>query len=125
MSRKEVTSRFRGTDIFSRRIVITVSRSGLLAVIVSTTIIGLRFPYGIINIISVVCTIIALMTTIEARHQLRNLRYEIREKEVAQLEHWTVPEGLPDLRASVEAAFEDIDDATAVELRLSERPHTS
>jgi len=99
MVRKQVTSRFRGTDIFSRRIVITISRTGLLlivfAVAVAVSASAVKFMTSVITIISVICAGVSIITTVEARHQLRNLRFEVRDKIVAYLDEWVHPDDIP------------------------------
>lgn len=125
MAKKTVTSRFKGTDIFQRRIVITVTRSGVLLIvfglITGGAASGSHMAMGYITIISVVSAIIALITTVEARHQLRCLRYELRDREIALMEGWQLPQDMPDLRESIEAVFdddEDKDNAKTTFLRL-------
>jgi hypothetical protein len=130
MPKKQVTSRFRSTDIFSRRVVITISRTGLLLIAFAVIVGEMKYPLLPITIISAIASVIALVTTVEARHQLRNLRYEIREKEAAQLQDWYVPEDIPDIRKSEDAKallgeIEDDSDAKATILRIPKRPNAS
>jgi|SRR5215469_11173706 len=111
MPKKKVTSRFRGTDIFSRRLVISIPRSGILVIVIAI-IAGLIIPmvYETILLITSTCfTLIALAVIIEARFQLRNFRYEIREQVTALRRQWIVPEDLEDLREYIDGMPEDED----------------
>jgi hypothetical protein len=118
MPRKEVTSRFRNrSDLFTKRIVITVSPVGALIVVVGMVVASTRFPYYWLSSIAVISTIVAIATVVEARHQLRTFRYEITAKIVARLEDWDVPENLPDLREALEFAGE-VEDPNAKVRRI-------
>jgi hypothetical protein len=120
MPRAKPTSRFRGTDLFSRRIVITISRSGILVLLGAVVVSLATIPLTVFTVINLVITAVALATVLEARHQLQTFQYEMTERIVARLEHWDIPEDMPDLRESIEAAFEEVDpNVTTHVLRLS------
>lgn len=87
MVRKQVTSRFRGTDMFSRRIVIVISRTGLALIIFSVACAAFLTPVAskITAFVSLITALVAAGVVIEARHQLRTFKYEAAEKLASRL----------------------------------------
>lgn len=116
-SRRMVTSRFRTTDIFTRRVVITISRSGVITIALSIFL-GLTWTNkgATLSTVAVACTIIALAVIVEARHQLRCFRYELREKINEILATYQIPDD--DLREAFALQMLEDDDAPSVHLRL-------
>jgi hypothetical protein len=107
--RKRVTSRFRPTDLFSRRVVITIPRSGVITITIAV-ILGLRGASlsGLLSIVALVCTVVAVATTIEARHQLRAFRYELPIRLSSVVAAYQIPDA--DLRIAHELGLLDDDD---------------
>lgn len=95
--KKTMASRIpqRGINMFSRRIVITVSPAGI-AIVTGAAVIALtRFPYYLLSILALVSTTIALTVVMEARRQLRLFIFTAREKTVARLDMWDIDDEGP------------------------------
>jgi hypothetical protein len=107
--RKRVTSRFRPTDLFARRVVITIPRSGVIILAIAV-VWGLKAAalYNILTAVAVVCSIVAVATTVEARHQLRTFRYELPERLSSLVSAYQIPDD--DLRIAHELGLLDDDD---------------
>jgi hypothetical protein len=131
MPRKHPTSRFKSTDIFKRRIVITIPRSGaaILAVGIVVAFFTPAMAGKAMAAIAIVVSLVAILTVVEARHQLRNFRYEMQERIAAQIEGILAEIPDNDLREQVEEIFEKAEgvpkDAAHAFLRIPTRPGTS
>jgi hypothetical protein len=126
MVRKKPTSRFRGTDMFTRRIVITVPRGGAFLVAVGVCAgLGADAKVGrALTMVAVIVSIVAVISIAEARHQLRNFRYEMHEAISTAVKEMMIPDA--DLRESVDDVFEEVDPrVTARFVRLSKRQNSS
>lgn len=108
--RKRVTSRFRPTDLFARRVVITIPRSGVIIIALAIAI-GLSKVAAfasILTAVSLVVSVVAVATTVEARHQLRTFRYELPERLSSLVSAYQIPDD--DLRIAHELGLIDDDD---------------
>jgi hypothetical protein len=120
--RNRVTSRFRATDIFERRLVITIPRSGVVILAIAI-VLGLRASglASVLAIGSLVAAVVAIATTIEARHQLRTFRYDLPERINEILAAYQIPDA--DIRIAHDLGLidpdEEEDDAPSIRLRLS------
>lgn len=107
-ARKSITSRFKPTDIFARRLVITVPRSGIVIITIAI-LLGMRFALANIeSVVSLVVAVVAVATTVEARHQLRTMRYEVVTRLNSTVATYQIPE--EDLRVAHELGLIDDDD---------------
>lgn len=108
------------TDMFTRRLVIVIPRSGMAILIIAVAI-NAAVPavwdkwFGIVGIVT---SIIAIASIAEARHQLRVFRYEAPERINAMLESYEIPDDLEDLRESEHAKETEIE-ATIIRLPKS------
>ena len=129
MPRKTPTSRFKTTDIFSRRIVITIPRSGI-AIVTIGVIWAMTAPImqgKIVIGIGVITSLVAIATILEARHQLRTFRYEVSVKITEILESYLIPEDTQDLRDKVEEVFDEIgvnSNTSHSRIRIPKRPNS-
>lgn len=121
--RKRVTSRFRSTDIFSARFVISVPRMG--AVLIAAAIllaVKNAIAANVVSVVALVCAAIAIVTTMEARHQLRTFKFDMVERTSRLIAAYQIPD--EDIRIAHELGLldpdEDEDDAPFI--RIS---HTS
>lgn len=107
--RKSVTARLKPTDIFERRLVITVSRGGIV-IITLAIVFGLRFASvgSVLSAVGLVTSIVAITTTVEARHQLRTFRYEVVTRLNSTIATYQIPDN--DLRIAHELGLLDDDD---------------
>lgn len=118
--RRAVTSRLKPTDMFERRLVITVSRGGIITLTIAT-IASLRFAAPTVEaVIALVTSVVAIATTLEARHQLRTFRYEIVTRLNSTVAAYQIPDD--DLRIAHELGLlddddEDEDDAPRIRFR--------
>jgi hypothetical protein len=95
--------------MFSRRIVITIPRSGV-GIFTIGVISAMYIPIAraqVIIAIGIISGLVSIATVLEARHQLRTFRYEISDKITEILESYLIPEDTLDLRDSVEKVFEE------------------
>lgn len=115
--------------MFSRRLVITIPRSGAVIIAIGifaalyNSIVQAKFLIAI----GIISAIVAVGTVLEARHQLRTFRYEVSDKITEILESYLIPEDDMDLRDKVEEIFEGVgvkDNTTHAKLRLSKRPNS-
>jgi hypothetical protein len=118
-ARKSITSRFKPTDIFQRRIVITVPRSGAL-IITLAILFGLRYALPVLwSAVAIVTSIVAIVTIVEARHQLRTFRYDVVARLNSTIATYQIPD--EDIRIAHELGLidddEDEDDALRIRLR--------
>lgn len=117
-ARKKVTSRFRATDLFSTRVVITVTRSGVI-ILTTAIVIGIKLAgvSGVIAIVGLICAVVAVATTVEARFQLRTLRHEVDERVNSLIAAYQIPD--EDLRElpSLGLLEEPPDNAPRIRLR--------
>lgn len=107
-ARKSITSRFKPTDLFERRLVITVPRSAIIIITLGVAV-GLdkSLTTGV-AIVSVIAAVAATATTIEARHQLRTFRYEAVTRLNSVMASYQIPDD--DIRIAHELGLIDDDD---------------
>lgn len=107
-ARKSITSRFKPTDLFERRLVITVPRSAIIIITLGVAV-GLdkSLTTGV-AIASVIAAVAATVTTIEARHQLRTFRYEAVTRLNSVMASYQIPDD--DIRIAHELGLIDDDD---------------
>jgi steroid 5-alpha reductase family enzyme len=118
--KRNVTSRFGKTDLFARRIVITIPRMGVFIIAGAIAIGLLKISEVLITAIALGVTVAALLVIVEARWQLRNFRYEMQERISSALADWVVPDDLPDLR-QVDDELDDMINGKTTILRVPKR----
>lgn len=107
-ARKSITSRFKPTDVFQRRIVITVPRSAIIIITLGIAV-GLdRSLTTAVAVVSVIAAVVALATTVEARHQLHTFRYEAVTRLNSVMAAYQIPDD--DIRIAHELGLIDDDD---------------
>lgn len=107
--RRRVTSRFKPTDLFARRLVITIPRSGVIIIAIAAMLGLARGGLdSIVTAVSLVVSIVAVATTVEARHQLRTFRYEMPMRLNSTMAAYQIPDD--DLRIAHELGLLDDDD---------------
>lgn len=120
--RKSITSRLKPTDVFERRLVITVSRGGIITITIALILGIQRAMPTLTTVVALVTAVVAVVTTLEARHQLRTFRYEIVSRLNSTMSAYQIPDD--DLRIAHELGLlddddEDEDDAPRIRFRAT------
>jgi membrane protein YdbS with pleckstrin-like domain len=107
-------TRFNYTDLFTRKLIITIPRLGAVAIalslVITTTILVVscwkiqEFGFSM-GLTGMIFTLVAWATIIETRYQLRRFRYEIQERLTAALDNLALDDAREEIKDNAETDF--------------------